>query len=335
MRDLQAGLEAALTTARPWICAKLCASLLEASELSTAVLGERLARHRRGLAEVREAVHRLCDIEEMAALSHAATVELCATCGFNRAVLTSIVRSSLVVRSVHVANDPELAARALEVGVTLRPHLDRLPVEADMIRRRAPTLLADVQSRQRAQPPFVTLLNASGYVAAPIISGKHSVGFLHADLDGGARALDEIDRDRLWMFAEGLGCAIERACLNEHLRVALDRTEGVRTAHNVLPTRAGLEFRSVAYGGNLAPEYAGVSAPRGEPSASANTGHLTQRERGVLALIVEGATNAAIGERLVISQGTVKSHVANILRKLGAANRADAVARYLQAARAS
>jgi DNA-binding NarL/FixJ family response regulator len=55
----------------------------------------------------------------------------------------------------------------------------------------------------------------------------------------------------------------------------------------------------------------------------------------VLALIVEGATNAAIGERLVISQGTVKSHVANILRKLGAANRADAVARYLQAARAS
>lgn len=43
-----------------------------------------------------------------------------------------------------------------------------------------------------------------------------------------------------------------------------------------------------------------------------------------------GHTNARIARRLVISEGTVKSHVKHILRKLGAANRAEAVARWLR-----
>jgi DNA-binding NarL/FixJ family response regulator len=43
-----------------------------------------------------------------------------------------------------------------------------------------------------------------------------------------------------------------------------------------------------------------------------------------------GETNAGIAARLIISEGTVKSHVKHILRKLGAANRAEAVCRYLR-----
>ena len=46
--------------------------------------------------------------------------------------------------------------------------------------------------------------------------------------------------------------------------------------------------------------------------------------------MAEGATNLAIAERLVISEGTVKSHVKSILRKLRAANRAEAVSRYMR-----
>jgi DNA-binding CsgD family transcriptional regulator/tetratricopeptide (TPR) repeat protein len=51
------------------------------------------------------------------------------------------------------------------------------------------------------------------------------------------------------------------------------------------------------------------------------TGHLTPRERQVLALIAEGLSNKQIAERLVISQGTVIRHVANIFAKLGVNNR--------------
>jgi NarL family two-component system response regulator LiaR len=53
--------------------------------------------------------------------------------------------------------------------------------------------------------------------------------------------------------------------------------------------------------------------------------HLTPRELEVLALMVEGLNNPAIAERLVISIGTTRSHVSNILSKLGVSNRAEAI----------
>jgi NarL family two-component system response regulator LiaR len=52
---------------------------------------------------------------------------------------------------------------------------------------------------------------------------------------------------------------------------------------------------------------------------------LTAREREVLALMVEGMHNQAIAERLVVSRSTIKSHVSNILSKLGVSSRGEAI----------
>ena len=52
---------------------------------------------------------------------------------------------------------------------------------------------------------------------------------------------------------------------------------------------------------------------------------LTERERAVLALMVEGLNNTQIAERLTVSPSTIKSHVSNILTKLGVSSRTEAV----------
>jgi two-component system, NarL family, response regulator LiaR len=61
----------------------------------------------------------------------------------------------------------------------------------------------------------------------------------------------------------------------------------------------------------------------GEPKPGAD---LTQSEREVLTLMVEGLSNKEIAERLTVSQSTVKFHVSNILSKLGVGSRTEAVA---------
>jgi NarL family two-component system response regulator LiaR len=53
---------------------------------------------------------------------------------------------------------------------------------------------------------------------------------------------------------------------------------------------------------------------------------LTEREREVLTLMIEGLNNTQIAGRLSVSPSTIKSHVSNILSKLGVASRTEAVA---------
>ena len=70
-------------------------------------------------------------------------------------------------------------------------------------------------------------------------------------------------------------------------------------------------------------EFMGRNGPsRGEDSAFSG---LSPREREVLALIAEGLSNAEIGERLSISEKTVRNHVSNLFDKLGVWTRAQAI----------
>lgn len=93
--------------------------------------------------------------------------------------------------------------------------------------------------------------------------------------------------------------------------------DAIRAAHAGRPT--------------LAPEAAEALIHTARSAESNAPGHdLTDREREVLVLMVEGLNNNEISERLIVSRSTVKFHVSNILSKLGVSSRTEAVALALQ-----
>jgi two-component system response regulator DevR len=61
-------------------------------------------------------------------------------------------------------------------------------------------------------------------------------------------------------------------------------------------------------------------------AAAEDDGELTAREREVLVLIAEGATNKEIAAKLVVSENTARNHVSHILGKLGFSRRSEAAA---------
>jgi DNA-binding CsgD family transcriptional regulator len=259
-------------------------------------------------------------------LIEAAPGALIRSCGFTRAMI-SRVRGSRWVPEVLVIVpdlDPEEAAFQRFVAEEEIP-LAHMVLETDLVRRRMPILITDPATNPRAYKPIVDAARSTSYTASPIMPTGRVIGFLHADRFGQDFPVSAQDRDNLWTFAEHFGLLYER-------QILIDRIHRQRTDLRQLLDRAIAAVDDICEaeielvrGGVAEREPPGPRGARRSPLDSL----LTAREREVLELMASGATNGKIAEALVLSEGTVKSHVKRILRKLHVENRAGAVARYV------
>ena len=108
---------------------------------------------------------------------------------------------------------------------------------------------------------------------------------------------------------------------------AQDLAKAVISAHmGIYQLDAAVASKMVAALAGLGSKGSNVPppAPIFVPISSATQTELTEREIDVLRLIAKGATNREIAEQLVISEGTVKNHISNMLNRLGLRDRTQA-----------
>jgi LuxR family transcriptional regulator, regulator of acetate metabolism len=268
-----------------------------------------------------QAFRHLRSAASLPALYRGATCAICEEIGFERAALFSLRGRKLVTEGVHELGAPgdgrlgRLCSQPFLLGPWLR--------EAEVLRRGRAMLVDDAAADRRA---ICALPGAPSYVLAPLICRQRAVGLVHADRGRTGSPVTQLDRDLVWAFAEGLGFAIERTVIAERLRAQSERVVALVRSTEASVTELGR---------------AEIELPAPRPQASPREGPvptdgnlrvvLTRRELEVLTMLADGETNVGIAERLVVSEGTVKTHVKHILRKLGVQNRSQAVSRYFRA----
>lgn len=309
--------------------ARLTELLIMLTEVQVQVSQERVRQTNKRYAAVRSALARLQGVKSIEQMLQKAPAALC-RCGFDRVIISSIEESTWTVQRVHIQADPDWADEIARAGVDHPLQIDHMLVESGMVRRRTPILVDDVQSNPLTNAAIRVASLSRSYVAAPIMADGRVIGMLHADCYNSRRHVDRDDLAILGMFAEGFSYAFGRANLVERLHMARNQVQ--RMARDIATAAEDLCTAQTTFG---RPQDMGHdrSAPPVAASLAANTrieSLLSRREIEVLSLMTQGKSNSEIATHLVIAEGTVKTHVKNVLRKLKAANRAEAVFRFMR-----
>lgn len=268
-------------------------------------------RRQEALSIVRQAVGEFRCVTTVGELVDLAP-RVIARLGFDRSIFSTIQDAHWMTESLYVEGDARWAQEILAAGRDNPQPLGPAIRETEIVRRRSGILVTNVQRDRKVHRQIADASQSRSYVAAPLMRGSDVIGFLHGDRYFHRGDVDEFDRDVLALFAEGISAAWERITLSD--RIAAIRAEVEHIAEGGLPT-----VTATAAAGRT-----GIRAAHMESV-------LTRRELDVLGLMAAGHTNTQIAARLALAEGTVKSHAKNILRKLGAPNRAEAVRRWRSA----
>jgi LuxR family transcriptional regulator, regulator of acetate metabolism len=292
-------------------------TLVELLALERELLELQYVRRSDALERVSEAVRRLGELGSTEGLLTRAAAELGAGSEFDRVLISEVVEGRLVPLTIWDGTNQGGADAALARLAETVIRLEYPLLEYEVARRRTAEVVVVAAAGARTPAPLADSLGWDSYAVAALAVGNSTIGLLHADASHSGRLADGLDGEVVGRYAEELAGVFERAVLRHTLE--LHRAE-LSAAVHWMSTRLGrLE------------DAAGLVRPRGTGGDARLIESLTARELDVLRLLARGNTNLAIATTLVVREGTVKYHVKNILRKLGATNRADAVARFVRA----
>jgi LuxR family transcriptional regulator, regulator of acetate metabolism len=308
---------------------------IEEQEAALERLRQRFETRFEALERVQAVVGELREVTSPRQMLVRAPAALCAGSSFERAILSLVRGGRMIAEAVHFAGATQAAASVLAELRASPVRLEHTLIETELLRRRRATIVLDAHVHPRVDRPTAELMGWRSYAAAPLVVGSQVLGVVHADR-GPGQTLDVLDRDVLWEFATGLAQAYESTTLRRTLRDERDQMREFLEWLRVRSSELTDAPVTLSAGG-----HAPVAAPAPLPSVATGDagtrddrvvfeGLLTRRELDVLRLMAEGATNRQVADALVISSGTVKFHAGSILRKLHAANRAEAVTRYLR-----
>jgi DNA-binding CsgD family transcriptional regulator len=265
-----------------------------------------------GLESIGDAIGRLGELGSPAGILTRAAPELGINSPFDRILLSEVHGGQLVPlalweRDSERSDPPELV-------VSLRYPL----VEHELAESRSVTAVLVTAAGRRTDGPLQRHFGWDGYAAGTVVAEGRVIGLVHADTHINGRVLDAIDREILELACNGLSDVFERASLRETLQ---RHREEMQAAANWLRDRLG----------TTSPDAHAATVLAGQRGDYVAIDSLTPRELEIFALMARGKTNAQIALALAIKEGTVKYHVKNLLRKLNARSRADAVARFVRA----
>jgi DNA-binding CsgD family transcriptional regulator len=316
---------------RDWARADPVADLsLRALELQDELHHQISAHRGQRFDEMRRGLDRLRRLGSSAQVLDRVCPELVQSCGFSRAVLARVDGGWWLPWMAYFPGEPERERKFVEWMNGQRFRAEGLGRALTTLH---PVIVSDALTTAGTFRPMILFSETPCYVAAPVAPVGLMVGVLYADRFPTCRPVGRLDRDILGAFAEDFGRIYERIVLIERMRTQRSQVRAAfESAENMIASFARAEIELARGSEERALSAEGETLET--PTAPAIIDELlTPREAEVLAMMVRGASNAAIAERLIIKEGTVKSHVKHILRKLDAVNRAEAISRYMGRAR--
>jgi DNA-binding CsgD family transcriptional regulator len=280
----------------------------------------------RAFERVQASADRLAEAGPVSEIVDRAPAAACEAIDLDRVVLSRIDDGRLVAEAIHCREGAGDAAAVL-AGLQEAPVRLGYPLlEAEMLRRRRAVVVRAIEGAAAGRHAFAEVMSWGEHLATPIVLEGRVIGFLHGDRIASGAPLRGADRDALWRFALAFGQVFERAVLRRRLRIQRQELRQVASWADARTSELSDGAIDLAVERDAPP---GEEPVRAQGPDSALRDLLTRRELDVLEHMVTGETNADIARSLVVSEGTVKFHVKNILRKLHASNRAEATSRYL------